>query len=352
MDELFSKLLRPHPEPFEYIDERTVHGVLTQQPADYMDWVRRCLEDISAGRASIELPSKLIFGDGQTGGDFRVMPCVYRCGDHVVKTVKIVGTNTLQQRVPDQITVGKAVCLDPHENFVTHVIEACLLSSIRTGACAATAVRLLAPDRRSLTVIGAGRVGYYTALCAATLDGVQRIVFRDSHPGRAELAAAMAQRHMATPGIVFEAQPCGGVVDTDVLVLCTPSGTPLIGPQDTSARLVISMGADHEQQRELKDGWPSAGRCYVDSMDSASVGDVRAWLAGGLIQKEDLTDLLMLVWQGPKPQDDRPRVFISTGSALFDNLTIGYLLEHFRGDAPSDGRSTSRMGYGDASKSN
>ena len=207
MDELFSKLLRPHPEPFEYIDERAVHEALTRQPTDYMDWVLGCLKDISAGKASIDLPSKLIFSDHQTNGDFRVMPCVFRCGDHVVKTVKIVGTNTLQRRVPDQITVGKALCLDPHENFVTHIIEACLLSSIRTGACAATAMRLLTPQRENVTIIGAGRVGYYTALCAATLDGVRRIVFRDSHPGHAELAASMAQRHVTPTGIVFEAEP-------------------------------------------------------------------------------------------------------------------------------------------------
>jgi len=330
MDELFSKLLRPHPEPFEYLDERTVHEALAQQPADYMAGVLRGLKDISTGRASIDLPPKLIFGDPQTGGDFRVMPCVYRCGDQVVKTVKIVGTNTLQQRVPDQITVGKALCLDPHENFVTHVIEACLLSSIRTGACAATAIRLLAPQRRDVTVIGAGRVGYYIALCAATLDGVRRIVFRDTHPGRAQLAASMAQRHVTSPGIVFEAEPCGGDINTEVLVLSTPSQAPLIGPQDTSAKLVVSTGADHELQHELKDGWATAGQVYVDSLDSAWVGDTRAWLAKGLIQKEDLTDLLTLVRQGPKPKTDRPQVFISTGSALFDNLTIGYLLKHLR----------------------
>ena len=117
-------------------------------------------------------------------------------------------------------------------------------------------------------------------------------------------------------------------MDTEVLVLCTPSNKALIGAQDTSAKLVVSTGADHERQRELKDDWPNVAQIYVDSLDSTSVGDIRAWFANGLIQKENLTDLLTLVRQGPTPQGNRPQVFISTGSALFDNLTIGYLLKY------------------------
>jgi len=87
-----------------------------------------------------------LFSDPGDAGDFRVMPCVVRRGGRVRKTIKVVGTNLAQQVVPGQITVGKALALHPVENFVTDLFEACLLSSARTGACAALALDLLAGD--------------------------------------------------------------------------------------------------------------------------------------------------------------------------------------------------------------
>ena len=145
--DLLWNVLRIHPEPCVYVDDKSVHAILAADPPDYIAWVERGLMDIAAGRRSLELPSKQVFPDGDRRGDFRVMPCVVRDERSAMKTVKLVGTNIDQRKVPDQITVGKAFCLDPDENFVSHIIDACLLSSARTGVCAAIAVKQLAAER-------------------------------------------------------------------------------------------------------------------------------------------------------------------------------------------------------------
>jgi hypothetical protein len=120
----------------------------------------------------------------------------------VRKTVKLVGTNVVQERLADQITVGRAFALHPQENFVTHSFAACLLSSARTGACAALAGERLAPRRTTtVSLIGAGRVGCYSALYLAALGGLERLHVHDRDGRRAEgLARALAE-HPAAAGL-------------------------------------------------------------------------------------------------------------------------------------------------------
>lgn len=328
--DLLWNVLRIHPEPCVYLDDKSVHEVLAGEPADYLAWIEGRLMDIAVGRCTIELPSKQIFSDGAGLGDFRLMPCVVRDERSVLKTVKLVGTNIVQRKVPDQITVGKAFCLDADENFVTHIIDACLLSSARTGACAAIAVKRLAAARSRVTIVGGGRVGFYCALYVAALGGVGEIVVQDARAERAEATVALLRT--LVPAQIRCAHSAALPDRTDVLVLATNSATPMAAPEDVDAKFVVSVGADSESQRELPSAW-AAGDVYVDTLDSVRVGDLRAWLAEGVITSDQIVDLLGVLRAGPSPSTGRPRIFISTGSALFDNLTIGYLLSRLRAAA-------------------
>src|SRR5207244_3956384 len=135
------------------------------------------------------------------------------------------GTNVVQSTIHDQVTVGKAFCLDAAENHITHVIEACLLSSARTGACAAIAVKRLAPHNRRVAVIGAGRVGCYAAFYAAVLPGVSEITFVDRLEERAEAAASLATRTFDS-AVVFRAGREASRLDADVVILATTAADP------------------------------------------------------------------------------------------------------------------------------
>lgn len=302
-----------------------MHETLVASPHTYLDYLDRSLAGIAAGDIVVEQPSKLVFTDPGSAGDFRVMPCVVRRGANVCKTVKIVGTNMVQKAVPDQVTVGKAFCLDAAENYVTHILEACLLSSARTGACAAIALKQLAGLRRRITVIGAGRVGCYAALYATALGGVEKISFVDLLPERAEAAARLATNTFAS-GTVFQAREHGSRIEADAVILATTAHRAVLRPADTSAPLVISTGADTAHQHELAPEWATAADVYVDTTDGFRVGDLLAWVQDGLIRTDDVIDLLSLYREGPRPGTAR-RVFVSTGSALFDNLTISYILD-------------------------
>jgi ornithine cyclodeaminase/alanine dehydrogenase-like protein (mu-crystallin family) len=321
MTDVLSEILRVHSEPCTYVNESAVHRSLVAAPGDYLAVVSKWLTMLANNRATMELPAKWICTDTPSpdSGDFRVMPCVVRWGAEVIKTVKIVGTNRRQQLVPDQITVGKAVRIHPEENFITHVFEACLLSSARTGLCAALALSRLAPVRQKITIIGAGRVGYYAARYAMALGGVEEITFRDVQPDRAAQTASAI-------GTFCHAEILGAPIKGDVLILATTASEAFCHPPTTEPKVIVSLGADTEDQHELAPAWASAADIYFDGPDCLQVGDLRTWRSAGLIADDNLTSLLDLWRNGPRTSE-RTRIFISTGSALLDNLTIAYLLE-------------------------
>lgn len=318
-------LARVHREPCVFISDDAVHAALVHRPHEYFGFMHRALTEVARGVIVAEAPEKQVFVDAG-GGDFRVMPCVTRRGRTVVKTVKIVGTNLAQCVVPDQITVGKLLVLHPRENFVSHIIDACVLSSARTGVCAALAIAALARRRGHLTVIGAGRVGFYTALYAAAA-GVNRVTLADRNARRA--AAAARALGALCPHLAVAAARLTARHHTDVVALATTSRAPLCAPPAWHADLVVSLGADTYDQHELDPAWARVAGIYVDAYDSLRFGDLLAWRRAGLLAPRAVRDLLSAVANGPR-RGDGPRIFISTGSALFDNLTAAYLLSRER----------------------
>lgn len=323
-DQFLTDVLRLSQEPSCYFKERDIHGMLTAEPEKYFQFVKRALTDIAHGRGKIELPPKQIFKDPLSGGDFRVMPCVFSRDSMINKTVKLVGTNLRQKIVPDQITVGKAFVIHPAENFVSHIFEACLLSSARTGICAAMAIDLLGNNPTRMTVIGTGRVGYYSALYAAATQGIRHIQLVDLDLDRA--TAAQNSLHSFLDGLDIQVSKPPASIDTDVLILATTSKNPCCAPETTRASLIISLGADTDEQSELHPKWAPLADIFVDTRDSARYGDLKKWLAAGLVSEKEISDFFALIKNKPCFHEQKTSIFVSTGSALLDNLTIAYLL--------------------------
>lgn len=321
-------ILRVSGEPCRYFAEAEVHDLLTADPVGYFAFVREAMMAIASGRAQVTVPPKQVFTDPVTGGDFRVMPCELRDGARVMKTVKVVGTNSLQRKVLDQITVGKMLVLDPGENFVSAILDACLLSSARTGVCAALAIESLARVRKKLVIVGSGRVGFYAALYAIVACGIEHVIFCDLVQKRAQEAARWFAA--AFPGVQSDARPVAAITSADIVVLATTSTTPIASPPCWDANLIVSLGADADTQAELDPAWIHYAEIYCDTLDSLRFGDLRAWTEAGQIDASEVSGLLDAL-RNPPASSGRPRVFVSTGSALFDNLTACYLLEHDTG---------------------
>jgi len=323
IDKSLNELLRINDEPYVFFDDAAVHAALTASPQRYLDHLLDSIRAIASSEARLELPPKSVFADPGERSDFRVMPCVVRFPDRVRKTVKIVGTNWPRQIVAGEISVGKAFALHSGENFIEAGFAACILSSARTGACAVTGLRLLMPDCQTLAIIGAGRVGYYTALYAACLPSIRRIEFSDIEPRRAELAAEFIGR--LRPELATGSFSAGDLSSKpDALVLATDSEQPLFDASGHRPQVVISVGADTDWQREIEDTVLEHYAIFLDTHDSRHWGDLKRFEKDHRLAGRPMRDLQEMLRQ---PVDrPGPALFISTGSALFDNLTIDYLL--------------------------
>ena len=194
-------------------------------------------------------------------------------------------------------------------------------------------IDLLAYDRKRLTIFGAGRVGYYTAFYASALGWVEEVVIYDVDILRAESCARSLQ--IIFPSIHYQVVTRAAVTDTDILVLCTTSQSPVYATNDFKADLIVSVGADIDSQRELDNSWAKTASLFVDSYDSARYGDIKAWAESDLIELSDLTDLFTLMRGFEIISDNRPRIFVSTGTAFFDNITLSYLLKNIDLEYPS-----------------
>ena len=313
--------LWPQAVPCRHWDEATVHRRLCADPAGYLAFAAGYLADLAAGRAQLQMPAKQVLNDPD-GGDFRLMPCVLRGPRGTLKTVKIIGTNRRQTLLPGQITVGELLVLDAAEQFVRERFEACLLSSARTGLVAALALGRLAPRARRVAVIGAGRVGFYTALYCAALGTIEHIDIadRDHAPAR-DVAETLAQHGLPCRAVPAADPGC------DAWLLATTSEAPFCEPPPAAPPVVISLGADATGQRELANAWAGRARLWVDSADAVNYGDLLAWRRQGLIGDAPPPDLPALLADPPAPAvPGEERLFISTGCALYDNLTAAYLL--------------------------
>lgn len=309
------------------LGDRAVHALLTDDIPGLLGFVRDRLRAIAGGQVRVEAPPKQVF-EAPDGGDFRVMPCVTTRGSERFATVKIVGTNRAQRIVPGQITVGSVCVLHPREHFITHRFDACVFSSARTGLLAALGTQLLADRRDAVLVIGAGRVGYYSARYLAEVPGVRAIAIADADPARARLCA----QALTGAGLAVDVSACPKVPDeAPVAVLATTAHAPLWCLDDAAAPvLAVSVGADARGQHELCPAWHRA-ELYTDGPDSLLTGDLAAWAQAGLefATPRVLTDAVA----APPGPARRARALISTGTALWDNLVCAYLVRRLGGGA-------------------
>jgi ornithine cyclodeaminase/alanine dehydrogenase-like protein (mu-crystallin family) len=197
------------------------------------------------------------------------------------------------------------------------------ITRLRTAAATALAARHLArTDARVMTMIGCGAQAPSHVRAIAAVRGIEQLWLFDVQPGRAE---ALARKARTSLGMAADA-----VVDyrraareSDIVVTCTPSRTPLLGFDDLTAGVfVAAVGADSEDKQELEAH--ALGRCVVvvDILEQcAAIGELHHALEAGVLTTADVRADLGAVVSGARTgrlSDDERIIFDSTGTALQD----------------------------------
>ncbi len=278
---------------------------------------------IAHARGQTQMPPKVYLEFPEYGGDLRAMPA--RVGDVAgVKWINSHPHNPQRFRLP---TVrGVFLLSDPATANLLAVMDATLITALRTGASAGIATRALArPGRFSLGFVGAGAQARHllAAVRAARPDDVSRVLVYDRDGEAARAFAADAG------GEVASLQTTAGC---DVLVTVTPSRTPIVRREWLAPGAhVNAMGADAHGKQELESDVLRHARVFVDDLVQASgSGEVNVPLERGELRREDIAGTLGEVLAGSiegRHGADEVTVFDSTGLAIQDAAVAALVFE-------------------------
>jgi alanine dehydrogenase len=283
-----------------------------------LDAVERAFVEHAAGRA--RMPSKVYLELPEFHGDFRAMPSLM--GDYAgLKWVNAHPENRTRHNLPT--VMATYVLSDPSSGFPLAIMDATLLTALRTGAAAAVATKHLA--KLPLT-----RVGFIGC-------GVQARMFRDAHRvlGAFELLAADRDHSRA---LAFAAESGGRAISLaeaaacPVVCIATPSTTPVLERAWLQPGTHINaMGADGPGKQELEVQILLDARVVIDELEqSTHGGELNVPVSKGLYDPARIAGTLGQVIAGAavgRSSESDLTVFDSTGLAIQDVALAAALYE-------------------------
>lgn len=232
--------------------------------AEAIEIVDRTMRRVSSGEAVMPLRHAVPVGGANLMGVMSgSMPEVFG-----VKLVSLFPQNPARGLSGHR---GAVVLFEPETGGAVAMMDAGLLTAIRTAAASGVATRALArADATRLCLIGAGEQAWHhlAAICAARpLSGVE-IVARD--PQRTDDFVRRATA--AHPGLSIRAADGAesAVARADIVCTVTSSPTPVLrGAWLQAGQHLNIVGASVASKREMDDAVVDRARVWVDSRASA-----------------------------------------------------------------------------------
>jgi len=264
------------------------------------------------GRNETQMPAKVYLDLPQFDGDFRAMPAYF--GDSAgVKWVNSHPRNPERHGLPS--VLGMYILSDPATALPLAVMDATLLTAIRTGAAAAVASKYLArPDAKTVGFVGSG-------VQARTLLAALRVGFDDLEVVASDISADAAEAFAAeSGGSVGKLADAAGC---DIVCTATPVRDPIVQRQWVRPGTHINaMGADAHGKQELATQILLDAKVVIDDWEQAcGSGEVNVPLETGALSRDRIHAALGEIVAGHKPGRESPdeiTVFDSTGLAVQD----------------------------------
>jgi alanine dehydrogenase len=299
-----------------------------------MDAVEAGFRAYAEGKA--RMPAKVYLDLPEYQGDFRAMPALITTrsrdgsstlGNYAgVKWVNAHPHNAERFGLPT--VLGTYVLSDPKTALPLAIMDATLLTALRTGAAAGVATKHLA--RLPLT-----RVGFIGA-------GVQARMFRDALATLNSFELIAADKNRAAADVfVHESEALGfrawagdvrEACASPVICIATPSSAPVISRAFVLPGTHINaMGADGPGKQELDPAILKGARIVVDEPEqSLHGGELNVPVSQGFLSEHDIAATLGDVIRGAKPgrtSAEEITVFDSTGLAIQDIALASALYE-------------------------
>ncbi len=210
--------------------------------------------------------------------------------------------------------------LDPETGYPKALVAASHLTSLRTSASDAVAVRQLARvDSRILALVGAGHQAWFELLAVREVRPIETVLVSN----RSSLAAEnFARRIREELGLHAEATAMReAVAKADIIVTVTAARAALFEAGWVRPGTHVSaMGADGPGKQELDPALVAASSLFADVVrQSVTIGEYEAAHKAGLIDADRITPIGAVLNGAPgRTSPEQVTVYDSSGMALQD----------------------------------
>jgi alanine dehydrogenase len=209
------------------------------------------------------------------------------------------------------------IILDPETGVPEAVLNATLLTDLRTGAAGAVAAKYLSAKRDIvLGVVGSGRQAQAQVRAISAELSVEELRVWSRKEGNARDFCANFPEIDCSTGEISD------VCDCDVLTTTTPSREPLVKDEwIREGTHINAIGADAPGKQELDPAILARAQVFIDDRDQAvHSGEINVPLKKGLFSVDQISGTLGDVVLGRKGRrsGDEITVFDSTGLAIQD----------------------------------
>lgn len=271
------------------LSNRDIASLLPME--DAIEVVEKAMIAVSAGAANLPLRAVVDVGAPNMMG---VMPGAFMPGNGAVDACFGVKLISLFPRNPEaglSSHQGAFVLFEPDHGSAIAMMNAGLLTAVRTAAASAAATRALArQDCRTLAMVGAGeQAEHHVEAMLAVRPSIRELRIAGRRRVKAEaFAACVAQRH---PGLaVTVADDARSAVDgADIVCTVTSSPEPvLMGEWIGPGTHLNVVGASIPSRREIDEEMVVRASLFVDYRIStfAQAGEIIGAIESGRITRE------------------------------------------------------------------
>jgi ornithine cyclodeaminase len=258
---------------------------------DAIEVVAKAMVAVAAGAANLPLRSVVDVGTPNMMG---IMPGAFMPDNDRIEACFGVKLVSLFPNNPDagySSHQGAIVLFEPEHGSAIAMMNAGLLTAVRTAAASAVATRALArPDCSTLAMVGVGEQAEHhleAMLCVRPSIQHVRVAGRRREKGKA-FASHAAHRYPGLAVSVFD-DVRSAVEGADLVCTVTSSAEPvLMGEWVAPGTHLNVVGASIPSKREIDEEMVARSRLYVDYRAStfAQAGEVIRAIESGRIQRD------------------------------------------------------------------
>jgi len=184
---------------------------------------------------------------------------------------------------------GAILLFDAMTGSPVALLDSIEITVKRTGAATAVAARYLArPESQVAMIFGCGTQGRVQLAALRHGLDIRRVFLCDKDASAAEAFASEIARNDLDVDVPVK--PLLAARASDVIVTCTSSHAPFLGPSDVRAgTFVAAIGADNPEKSEIDPALMAKARVVTDLTEQCSyMGDLHHAIRAGAMQAADV----------------------------------------------------------------